>query len=437
GIFVPLLVAAVPIALGTRVTVRQALDRHGAAPPAPGRAWLSTSARAGWLGRDLLLASRNVFRRRIRLGLTLALLATGGAVFLTALNTSRGWESIVHRVYETRSYDLEVRLNAPATVAERLRLIPGVRTVEAWGYSRSAFSRSGEVDVVRTYPDGSHGSLALMGPPADTALVHLPLIAGRWLVPGDTDAVVLNHGALRQTPATRVGDQVTLSLDGRPTVWRVVGIVEEVGAAGVAYVTDGAFAQAAGSTGRVRMLRIDTDAESDSERANLIHAVEDLLAREHTHVEALIPLSILRTAMGDHVIVLIRLLLAMAMLLLIVGLLGLASTMSTNVIERTREIGVMKTLGATPRQIARLVLAEGLLIAGMSWLLAVALAVPLSVLVGRTVGLLSFGIRLPLQAHWGGVAIWLGLVVLVTLLATLLPARRASKLTVSRALAQL
>lgn len=430
GVLVPLAAAAVPIARGCRITVRDAIDRHGASQPVLGGPWGSVLGKLSWMSRLTSLALRNAFRRRTRTALTLALLAAGGAMFMTARNISRGWERIVDRVYENRSYDVEIRLNAPAEVSEQLRRVPGVRTLEAWGYSQTALFRPDHVDVVRTYPDGSHGSLALVGPPPRTELVHFPLIAGRWLAPDDTDAVVVNHMVLSQAPGTAVGDRITLSLAGRPTTWRVVGIVEEVGSPGVAYVTSEAFARAAGTPGQARMLRIATRAASPEHRTEIIRAIERRLEEEKVSVESVIPLAVLRTAMGDHVIVLIRLLLAMAALMVTVGMLGLASTMGTNVLERTREIGVMKTIGATNSQVARLVVSEALLVGFASWVAALVLAVPLTGLVGTTVGMLSFRVRLPLVIDPIGVLSWLALALLVAVVATLLPARRASRLTV-------
>ena len=79
-------------------------------------------------------------------------------------------------------------------------LVSAVRTVEAWGYAPAAFAVPGMVDVVRSYPDRGHGTLAVMGPPANTRLVSFPLIAGRWLERDDVDAVVLNHMATAQRP---------------------------------------------------------------------------------------------------------------------------------------------------------------------------------------------------------------------------------------------
>jgi putative ABC transport system permease protein len=433
GVLVPVLVALLPILRSSRITVREAIDRHGASGPAPS----STRGPIGWswLGRIPLLAMRNAFRRRTRLVLAVLMLSAGGAMFLAAIGMSRGWERVVDRVYENRSYDVEVRLNAPAVIADGLRSDSRFRVVEAWGYGRAAVIREGELDVVRTYPDGGHGSLSILGPPPATALVHFPLIAGRWLRASDEDGVVLNHMALAQLPGVGVGSVVTLSLDGRHASWRVVGIVEEVGSAGVAYVTDAAFARVAGTGPGARMLRVATTATSPEARAELVRVLDRRLEEQGASVEVVIPLAVLRTAMGDHVVILIRLLLAMAALMLTVAVLGLVSTMGTNVVERTREIGVMKAIGASSRQIAGLVVGEALVMALASWVVGIVLALPLTLAVGTVVGKLAFRIRLPLVLDPAAVAAWLVLLFGIAALAALLPARRAGALTIREALA--
>ena len=437
GVLVPVMVAAVPIAQAARTTVREAIDQYGVGGDALHRRRVSRLARLPWMSRAAVLATRNAFRRRTRLALTLTLLAAGGSMFMTALNVSRAWERNIAKVYETRHYDVEVRLNEPqpAALADRLRRIPGVRVVEPWGDDRTAFSESGRVDLVRTYPDRSHGSLSLLAPPPETDLVRFPMLAGRWLVPGDTDAVVLNQMALGQAPATRVGDRIELSLAARTTPWRVVGVAEEIGSPGAAYVTDEAFSRAAGTGGGIRMLRIATGTSSPERRTAVIRRIEDALEREGVSVEAAIPLAELRTAVGDHIVILTRALFAMAFVMATVGALGLASTMGTSVLERTRELGVMKAIGATPGLIARIVVGEALLVSALSWIVAVALAVPLTALLRKVVGTLAFRSPLPPVMSLHGVFLWLALVLLVSVAATLLPARRAARLTVREALA--
>jgi putative ABC transport system permease protein len=387
---------------------------------------------------NVSMALRNAVRRPARLALTLGLLAAGGAMFMTALNVKLGWEANVARVYETRSYDVEVVLQAPQPVelAARLREVPGVRAAEAWGYGAAAFSRLGEIDVVRTYPDRSHGSLWVMAPPPRTKLLQLPVKAGRWIADGDRDEVVLNHSAAAQVPWLGVGSPVLLSFDGPPSSYRIAGVVEDIGSPAAVYAADELFARATQTEHRARMIRIATTARSSQDRDEVIRRIEQELLVSKVGVESAVPLTEIRTAIGDHVLILVQTLVAMAVILAIVGALGLGSAMGVSILERTRELGVMKALGATPGRIVRMLVAEGGAIGALSWVLAFALSIPLSYFVDRLIGTLGFLAPLPLILSAAAAAYWLALVALVTLVATLMPALRAAGMAVREALAQ-
>jgi putative ABC transport system permease protein len=427
GIAVPLLLALSPIWRASRQTVRQALDDHGVS---------SDRIRARFA--RLPTSLRNGLRRPARFMLTVGLLSAGGAMFMTAINVKRGWQANIAKVYETRDYDVEIQLDTPTPrdLEQAVSKLPEVRTIEGWGFSPAAFARPGELDVVRTYPDRGHGSLFVMAPPPATRLVHFPLKAGRWLAADDTDAVVLNHAAAAQSPGLRVGDPVALSLDGQPTTWHVVGIVEEIGSPAIGYVTDQAFARVTSTEGRIRLLRIRTVAETGGERASAIRTIEGELLRRNVAVSSVVPLAELRTAIGDHVQILVNALIAMAIILAVVGTLGLGSAMGISVVERTREIGIMKAVGATPGRIVRLLLGEGVAISISSWFLACAFSVPLTHVVDRLIGNLGFLAPLPLVLSVAASVGWGVLTLAVGCLATLVPARRASKLVIREALAQ-
>jgi putative ABC transport system permease protein len=427
GLLVPLGLAALPIRRASRTTIRETLDQHGA----------SGEGLRDWSAR-LPVPLRHALRRPARLGLTLLLLAAGGAMFMTALNLRASWIENLDKFYEARHYDLELRFQRPegAALLDALRRIPGVRSVEAWGYSPTSFSRAGEVDVSHAYPDGGHGTFNLMGVPPATELVTFPVMEGRWLRASDRDAVVLNHGVRARAPGLKLGDEVTLSLEGRPTRWTIAGFVEEIGSMPAAYVTDRAFADAAGHGDATRLVRLATSATSPEQRTEILRAVEAALLSSNAALEQALPLAEHRTAIGDHLVILVRALVALAAVMAVVGALGLASAMGVSVIERTRELAVMKTIGATPRRILRDLLAEGLFVGAMSWVFACILSLPLTLYLDRLIGGLGFLASLPFVVVPGAALGWLALVGAVAILATALPARRAAGMTIREALAQ-
>jgi len=439
GLLVPLLVAAYPIVRASRITVYEAITDYGVSADTVERPGPFARLRAfSRLNSTLLLALRNTFRRRGRLLLTLGLLSVSGALFMTGLNIRDGWDRIVADGVAARRYDMEIRLSQPEEIAPliaRLRAIPGVQTVEAWGYTPTTRTQPGVIDVVRTYPDGGHGAFALRAPPADTRLVNFPVLSGRWLKPGDSDAVVLNQMALLQLPGVGVGDSVTLELEGQPTRWRVVGIVQEIGLGAGAYVTDASFERAGDLAGRVRSLRIVTATQDDAATAAVLRSVERSLEESGVGVATTLSAVDLRTGLDDHVLLLIASLIVTAALMAIVGVLGLTSTMSTNVVERTREFGVMQTIGGTPRTVRSLVVSEGVFIGVLSWVFAIVLALPLSVLVNGMVGRPLFNAPLPLVSTPLTMLIWLAVVLIGSAMASAVPAWRASRLTVRETLA--
>jgi putative ABC transport system permease protein len=125
----------------------------------------------------------------------------------------------------------------------------------------------------------------------------------------------------------------------------------------------------------------------------------------------------------------------MAVLMAIVGGVGLAATLSASVVERTREFGVLRTIGGSPATVVRMVITEGLFVGAVSWFGALVGALPLSAAVGTHVGALAFRSPLPLVLSPQAPFVWLAVVVGVSALASAIPAWRASRLTVREALA--
>ena len=125
----------------------------------------------------------------------------------------------------------------------------------------------------------------------------------------------------------------------------------------------------------------------------------------------------------------------MASLLGAVGTLGLSTTMSINMTERVREIGVMRAIGASNRAIRRVVLVEGIAIALLSWAMGFVLSFPAARLISAQIGIALLDMPLSYTYSMGAAVFWLGVLLLLAVVASLGPAQRAVRLTVREVLA--
>ncbi len=140
---------------------------------------------------------------------------------------------------------------------------------------------------------------------------------------------------------------------------------------------------------------------------------------------------------AGHLGPIILILLGIALPLGVVGVIGLASTMSTNILDRTREFGVMHAIGARPKTVRRIVVAEGIFLALASCLVAAIPTLGLTAVLGAGLGNLFFSAPIPFRISTLAVVIWTAVVILGSLLAIEAAATRASRLTVREALAYL
>jgi putative ABC transport system permease protein len=118
-------------------------------------------------------------------------------------------------------------------------------------------------------------------------------------------------------------------------------------------------------------------------------------------------------------------------LAVIIAILGIVNTLALSVIERTREIGLLRAVGLSRRQLRRMVRLESVIVAVLGAVLGVLMGVAFGVALQRAIA--DQGIDV-LAIPWGRLLIFVGLAALVGVLAAVLPARRAARLDVLRAI---
>jgi putative ABC transport system permease protein len=250
---------------------------------------------------------------------------------------------------------------------------------------------------------------------------------------GDTNALVVNRRLLDDEPRLALGSTVTLLVAGRPTSWHVAGIVD-TGPSAAAYTWRESLARVLGDD-RVDRVVLTSEIQGSASQLELVQRLRTALAHRGMEVEASQLMEQHRRAIEDHLLMVANFLGVMAQVIIVVGGLGLASTMSLAVIERTREIGVLRAIGARHGAILTMVQVEGLAVAIASWALALPLSVPMSVALGHAFGRIMLRVPLEIVPEPSAVLIWLAVVLLVAVAACAWPAVRATRIPTAAALA--
>jgi putative ABC transport system permease protein len=432
ALLVPLLVAAGPVLRASRISVHEAFRDGAGRQPSGQSAVDRLLSRLAWFPRPLMLSLRTAFQRRGRLALTVTTLAVGGAVFLTTLNAAAAWRRALDEEGRSRRYDLDVRLAVAQPVSQlqaALAKIPEVALAESWNERAATIESGADAASLRLHGLDTE-RITVVAPPIPSALLSLPLLQGRWLRPEDRDTAVINQALLARLlvgdPNFGPGGTLRLRIDGVDHVWRVVGVAKELVPSPVAYTTAGAQAPPV----TTRTIHVATRRHDPASLLAASRAIERALPG----VSGIQSLADLRKAVADHLVIINVALMLAAALVVLVGALGLTSAMMLSVVERTRELGVLSAMGATPRVIARHVVVQGMLIAALSWCAAVALAFPLTFFVNTMSGLLFIKSALAFVMSPGAAATWLALVLILGALASFYPAWRASRLTIREAL---
>lgn len=445
GLLIPLIAGLAPVVKGSKITVLQALSGGLAEEENKARAnqarvpwfdWMQVkatrilAARGIHIPRPFVISLRNTFRRKSRLVLTLFTLTMGGAIFIGVFNVRVSLHDYIGRIGNYFVADVSVDFDQPYRLKEieqQVMKLDGFQHVEGWQFV------SGDVlDANQNVLE----NINIFGPPADSELIEPLLVSGRWIRSGDVRKLAVSEGARKYFPNLKPGDTLNLRIDGKDEVWEIVGIFKFVDREGVlAYAPYEYVSRMNDLANRSYSFRVVTDRHDrpyQDAKAEELDAYFRELGYKVRVAEA--GRASLDTAV-ESLDVLVVFLLIMAILTAIVGSMGLTGTMGMNVLERTREIGVMRAIGADDRAVMRTVIAEGVFIGMISFGLAVILSIPVTYLLSTIVSLAIFQTPIDIVFTYTGYAIWLGLVLALSALGSILPARNAARLTIREVLA--
>ncbi len=427
GLSLPVLVSLPALLKGINVSVQAALSDYGIQPDNYGDAATLSSKLP--LPNSLALAIRNTLRRRQRMVITVTTMALGVAIFSTGFNIREALAVFLARTRDSMKHDVQVVLKNQIPLEQALspfRSLKNVSRIEVWNGGR------GRLQTGRISTTNGIGVVAL---PYNTDLATWEVIEGRWLRKSDEIEIVMNQLAAETLGDPAVGEYHPIDIKGKLLNAKLVGIVKEFEIAKI-YIDKDQYDALVNPNHLVNSLMFVAEDKEYRQIIALKKDIENAIASSDLDILYVLSQAERADIIFNHLNIILTLIVMLSLLVLIVSALGMASATSINIMERTREVGVLRAIGATPKMIYSLFVSEGMAVSIVSILLGLLLAWPLSIVASAFFGDLILGDGVPLDFAFSpqGFGITLVITLVCGWLASRVPAREAVRISTREAL---
>lgn len=437
GVLVPLVAGLVPIYHAATMPVRKAMASYGLGPDfGSSRFDLYLEKIAGRFLPTLYAAALgNFFRRKGRLILTQSVLIIAGMMFLVLMSLIASVNLTLNKEMARSHYDLKLGFSVDQPkqkVVEIAQSLASTETVEAWQRLPMLMSKQN----VPLHYKGSLGA-ELLAMPSSSSMYQPFIEQGRWFQVSDAGTRVMVVSAdTAKINHLKIGDLVSMQLAADKADWQIIGIYRWL--TGSSYALEPVYAPlqtAIEMTGRANvasLLLLDARINTQTQEIDYVKQLKQKFQAQgikinpyntHAKFEQ-------RQFILNQFKPVLSTLLGLAAMIACIGGIGLSGILIIGVQQRTREIGVLRAIGAPSKAIFALFLLEGLLHGAFAWLICLPLAYVTAEPVTVELGNILFGIRLDFIFDYWASIYWMGIISLIALFAAYWPALKATQLTV-------
>lgn len=428
GILVPILAAAFPITAGVRRSIVTAFSATSSGATHFGHGYIDRLlARITGLPRQTALALRSTFAQKGRLIMTLATLILASGVVMAVFSVNASLNKTSMNIQTWWDYDGQVMLSKPAPAQELeaiAKSIDGVRQVETWMDGRSVIERE----------DGTtNEEYFTLGYSPDSKMLRFNYASGGPFLEDEPSVIITTDLGLDE-PDLEVGKMVRVMINGEIVERKIAGIVSTSLAGPYMYFTSDDLSTLMGVPGSATRVAIKgKPGMSSEEQVEVTKELEDALKDRNFSTSAfetsVEQINTVKSQLG----ILTNVLVIMASALAVVGIIGLAGSMTLSVIESTREIGIMRSIGASHASIFKIYITQGLVTGTLAWFGGFLISAPLSKLLINALQT-AMGMDLASEFSWWGVLITFIIVWVISIFGSLLPSWRASMISIRDAI---
>jgi putative ABC transport system permease protein len=414
GLLAPALAALPAIRRGLRVDLRDALEASGSTFGGQGAADRALR-RAGFLPRTMQIGLRNVGRRKRRSLATALIVALAVGNLLAVLGVAAAATEASRRSWSSHLEDLQLSTSGrdlfDAEAERAIRATPGVA----------------EAEPVLKNTVVLNGQEAFVWGVEQEPLLDYRLADGRWFTRAEEDneeLVAVVERNIAQLLAIEVDDDVSIQSAAGTADFRVVGLADNQQEDGTAVYIPLTTARALiGLPEGANAYWVRADSSDPAVVDRTTTQLEDRLAALGYEVDS----EVSYVAERDEVAANRSLTTTIGLLgfvIVAMSMVGLANAITTNVLERTREIGIVRCIGARARDVRRIFTTEGVAIAVAGWVIGIPLGYAFDRLLVRLIWEVA-DVRIPVLFPPANVLVALVGTVVLSLVVLHLPVRRA------------
>ncbi|MEI6753456.1 MAG: FtsX-like permease family protein [Paludibacter sp.] len=427
SLLLPVVLSVGILLKGTAISVKEALSDYGISQNAGSREYKSMKKLP--VTNTFMLAARNSVRNSRRLAVTILAMALGVAIFSTGFNVRQSLYNLLSNVKNEMRYDVQVVLSKQVSKEDALRpfkSLDNVKLIQLWNGGR------GEIQSKLLSTNKGVGIVAL---PTHTDLLKMKFIKGSWIASSADIEIVMNQQAWDIYKQPAIGSEVMLTIENKNIKTRLVGVTEQFEKAKV-YMDIDKYDAIFNPNHLVNSIMFVAKTNDYESVMDLKKNIEQAITPTDFKVLYVMSQAERVKIIYDHLNIILMTIVFLSFLVLVVSAIGMASATGINIMERTREIGVMRAIGATPKKIYSLFVMEGTITSVLSIALGLILSVPLSKLAAIFFGNLMLGKEAELQYAFSplGFAITVVVTILFGWLASRIPAKSAIKVPTHKAL---
>lgn len=379
-----------------------------------------------WISRPFLLSIRHTFQKKGQLFLTIMTLTLGGTIILSVFSLQSSIKQTLADISNYWNYNIKIDLQSSQPSKQLLTMtsqIKGVTHAEGWVVRNTVYKTDRSINK----------NALLIALPSKTHMILPKPLKGSWLHRNNQQksGVVVNEDLIEQTKQLHYGDLITLTFGAHKETRHIIGIVHSQLMGPIIYMKKNDYDHTVGRSHGINQIMVQTKHMNHAKEINMQTRLTDLYIKKKIGISSTATKSDMENRPKQMIRVIDYSLLIMGLIIIIVDILNLSTTMSIKVFDRRREIGIMQTIGASPRAITFLFISEALLLSLISWGISVLISIPLSFELVKIVGTTLLGYPFNYSLSYNGLYLWFLISIFIPIIASYFPIKQATEMTIS------